>query len=185
MSNSNIVLNSYNNHGQVITGQFPIASNKVQCSYVYGCTDPTAANYNALAQKDDGSCFAAIRTTNIIYAYNGIGFQGPASTLVYNQTSTEIITYYDRVCGIISAKYSGTMNAYAYQDTGYGYYTEWITTGTLDPITGIWIYDSTWRGIGPGGSWNDHPYAPIPTDYIPGGYTPLTTIQWVGTPVSC
>ena len=40
---------------------------------VYGCTDPTASNYDATATDDDGSCIAAC---NIIYPISGLYVDG-------------------------------------------------------------------------------------------------------------
>ena len=34
--------------------------NNEVCTYAYGCTDPTAINYDSEANTDDGSCIAAI-----------------------------------------------------------------------------------------------------------------------------
>lgn len=46
----NVTLNSYNNHGQVINGQFPITFKNFLCTEnIVGCVDPDSPSYNPYA----------------------------------------------------------------------------------------------------------------------------------------
>lgn len=94
---------------------------------VYGCMDPTATNYNSLANEDDGSC-----------TYNGqVVFWTPTNygviTVTCNSTTNTITQYFtsgipdcsSAGCAIFTLPV-GTYSFYATNNNG----TTWNTSGT-------------------------------------------------------
>ncbi|MDZ4824535.1 MAG: hypothetical protein SH856_13840, partial [Flavobacteriales bacterium] len=82
------------------------AATDANCAYclnaILGCTDPTACNYNAAAQCDDGSCIAAAPTADCdVAGYSDLG--GPCAASVCALDSFCCDVSWDGICAISAA----------------------------------------------------------------------------------
>ncbi len=143
---------------QIITGILAlyiiVALSSCAKTVVYGCTDPTAYNYNANATQDNGSCIAKVygctdptASNYSSYAnvsdgsctYNGqvnfwtaVNTYGQITVTIYGQTGYITSYYYSGTptCGSTGcATFTlpvGTYTFYAYNGSG----TTWNSSGT-------------------------------------------------------
>jgi hypothetical protein len=115
------------------------------CGVVYGCTDPTASNYNPSATHSNGSC-----TWNVVSCTE----KTPPYWVDYAGSHT--ITYTAKNCALSG---SGTLTGFSYKGfAGSDNLTHWITgvsysyVGSTITIhfttTGPWFYaEFSWTGV--------------------------------------
>ncbi len=87
-SNS-IIANNVNPSGNVSLESFTVAN----CSTVSGCTNPTATNYNNLANQDDGSCIILGCTQQSATNYNPNATQDDNSCIILGCTDINASNY--------------------------------------------------------------------------------------------
>jgi hypothetical protein len=126
---------SFSWFGPILSTKGSVNTNQIlgDTGTIYGCTDPSAVNYNEVATDDDGSCEYAIDKT--IYE---IQYTDQAGEGTYDCYPSPYGTFgneqYVTTTGVVTAVKSDNPN----------FYIQDISTNTY---AGIYVYDNTWSPV--------------------------------------